>query len=126
MNAEEIAKEIENRLGLKVSIEGDSLVISDGLQSVRAKPSELLMAIALWVEPRKAWSVLRILYGSQNEVGEAYEEYKELPYSKTGRTCWLYKALAKAVEQRISGAPKGKVLRQLEDKVYRRWPNVCG
>ena len=126
MDAEEVAKEIENRLGLKTSVEGDSLVISGGFQSVKAKPSELLMAIALWVEPKKAWSVLRILYGSQSEANEAYEEYKELPYSKAGRTCWLYKALAKAVEQRISGASKGKVLRQLEDKVYRRWPNVCG
>ncbi|ALU12484.1 hypothetical protein EYM_04350 [Ignicoccus islandicus DSM 13165] len=126
MKAEEIAKEIENRLGLKTSIESDSIIISDGIDSVKAKPSELLMSIALWVEPKKAWSVLKILYGSQSVAYEAYEEYKELPYSPTGKTCWLYKALAKAVEQRIGGVPKSKVLRQLEDKVYRRWPNVCG
>ncbi len=126
VSASEIAKEIENRLGLMVSVDGDTLTISDGSENVKAKPSELLMAIALWVEPKKAWSVMRILYGDQRTAKEAYEEYKNLPYSSSGRVCWLYKALAKAVEERVAGAPKAKVLRQLEDKVYRRWPNVCG
>ncbi len=126
MTPEEVAEIIENALGLKAAVEGNEVVITDGKEEVRAPADYTLASIAMWVEPRKAWSVIRILYGDKAQGRKAYEEYKELPYTTTGKVCWLHKALAKAVNQRLKGADKERVLGWLEDQVYRRWPNVCG
>ena len=126
MDLKELAELISSSLGLKADVDGSEIVISDGKESVRAEPGYSLQGIALWVEPKKAWAVLRILYGEGSQVKRAYEEYKGLPYTTSGKVCWLHKALAKAVSQRVKGAEKARVLSWLEDQVYRRWPNVCG
>ncbi|UXD22261.1 hypothetical protein IPA_03000 [Ignicoccus pacificus DSM 13166] len=123
---DEILEILENSLGLKVGVEDGKIRISDGKEEVLAEPGYTLPAIALFVEPRKAWSVIRILYGDKAQAKKAYDEYKELPYTTSGKVCWLHKALAKAVNQRVKGADKERVLTWLEDQVYRRWPNVCG
>jgi len=126
MDPREVAEILSNSLGLKVDVNDDKLLVSNGREVIEVEPGYAVQAIALWVEPRKAWSIIRILYGDKAQARRAYEEYKDLPYTSAGKVCWLHKALAKAVNQRIKGADKEKVLSWLEDQVYRRWPNVCG